>query len=195
MRAPHTTREKPSRPRSSVPNGRAHVGALRIWLQSVRTGSVMAIQGAPSDMTTNRSTPTAPASAAGRRRPTRQARCGAPERAAGASASASGKVGLAASGAIDATVDADPRVQHGVRDVDQQIDEDVRRGRDEHHALHDGVVAGEDRLDDEATEARQHEDRDRKSTRLNSSHTVISYAVFCLKKKKKKKQTALQKNT
>src|SRR5438034_4492732 len=28
-------------------------------------------------------------------------------------------------------------------------------------------------------------DEDRKSTRLNSSHTVISYAVFCLKKKKK----------
>src|SRR5436190_12168800 len=28
--------------------------------------------------------------------------------------------------------------------------------------------------------------RDRKSTRLNSSHTVISYAVFCLKKKIKK---------
>src|SRR5947207_6935794 len=30
--------------------------------------------------------------------------------------------------------------------------------------------------------------RDRKSTRLNSSHTVISYAVFCLKKKKKTKK-------
>src|SRR3712207_7749525 len=29
---------------------------------------------------------------------------------------------------------------------------------------------------------------DRKSTRLNSSHANISYAVFCLKKKKKKKQ-------
>src|SRR5256885_8318106 len=29
------------------------------------------------------------------------------------------------------------------------------------------------------------EKRDRKSTRLNSSHLVISYAVFCLKKKKK----------
>src|SRR5947207_11833057 len=28
--------------------------------------------------------------------------------------------------------------------------------------------------------------RDRKSTRLNSSHTVISYAVFCLKKKKRR---------
>src|SRR2546426_1419446 len=31
--------------------------------------------------------------------------------------------------------------------------------------------------------------QDRKSTRLNSSHLVISYAVFCLKKKKKKKTT------
>src|SRR5476649_2992496 len=40
---------------------------------------------------------------------------------------------------------------------------------------------------------------DRKSTRLNSSHTVISYAVFCLKKKKKKevrkqKKTKKKKN-
>src|SRR5436190_3537419 len=34
---------------------------------------------------------------------------------------------------------------------------------------------------------------DRKSTRLNSSHTVISYAVFCLKKKKKKnKKTTIE---
>src|SRR2546422_4320968 len=31
--------------------------------------------------------------------------------------------------------------------------------------------------------------RDRKSTRLNSSHGYISYAVFCLKKKKKKPNT------
>src|SRR3712207_8664296 len=30
--------------------------------------------------------------------------------------------------------------------------------------------------------------RDRKSTRLNSSHANISYAVFCLKKKKKRKK-------
>src|SRR5438445_8578012 len=35
--------------------------------------------------------------------------------------------------------------------------------------------------------------RDRKSTRLNSSHANISYAVFCLKKKKKK--TNMQTNT
>src|SRR2546426_3561370 len=35
------------------------------------------------------------------------------------------------------------------------------------------------------------QDRDRKSTRLNSSHLVISYAVFCLKKKKKPPQVCL----
>src|SRR5688572_31988434 len=34
----------------------------------------------------------------------------------------------------------------------------------------------------------QHGSQDRKSTRLNSSHSQISYAVFCLKKKKKKKK-------
>src|SRR5438034_8041860 len=37
--------------------------------------------------------------------------------------------------------------------------------------------------------------RDRKSTRLNSSHTVISYAVFCLKKKKTTKNTTNVTNT
>src|SRR2546430_5343751 len=34
-------------------------------------------------------------------------------------------------------------------------------------------------------------DLDRKSTRLNSSHSQISYAVFCLKKKKKRKTNTL----
>src|SRR5690349_23355009 len=46
-----------------------------------------------------------------------------------------------------------------------------------------------DRLDAAfAQHAVEGEDRDRKSTRLNSSHVEISYAVFCLKKKKKKKK-------
>src|SRR5439155_8906946 len=38
----------------------------------------------------------------------------------------------------------------------------------------------DDRLERESTRSQ----RDRKSTRLNSSHVAISYAVFCLKKKK-----------
>src|SRR5256884_2576141 len=44
-------------------------------------------------------------------------------------------------------------------------------------AFLDGLVARFDELDEDW-------DRDRKSTRLNSSHGYISYAVFCLKKKK-----------
>src|SRR2546427_1198447 len=35
-------------------------------------------------------------------------------------------------------------------------------------------------------------DKDRKSTRLNSSHSQISYAVFCLKKKKQKRIRVVQ---
>src|SRR5436189_2951561 len=45
----------------------------------------------------------------------------------------------------------------------------------------DGTILGKPR--DSADAARM---LDRKSTRLNSSHRCISYAVFCLKKKKKK---------
>src|SRR2546429_6887936 len=49
-------------------------------------------------------------------------------------------------------------------------------------ALEGGVLAG----------LRQ---RDRKSTRLNSSHGYISYAVFCLKKKKKKNTHDMSEST
>src|SRR2546427_11326992 len=41
-------------------------------------------------------------------------------------------------------------------------------------------------LPDHLEEVHHDEGRDRKSTRLNSSHSQISYAVFCLKKKKNK---------
>src|SRR2546427_7674068 len=54
--------------------------------------------------------------------------------------------------------------------------DDVRRhhGQGDHERGEDGRPVGEPEPDD----------RDRKSTRLNSSHSQISYAVFCLKKKK-----------
>src|SRR2546422_7813775 len=40
-----------------------------------------------------------------------------------------------------------------------------------------------------------HDLTDRKSTRLNSSHGYISYAVFCLKKKKKRKPTLMSRRS
>src|SRR5690348_2279104 len=53
-----------------------------------------------------------------------------------------------------------------------------------------GRVEGEkieEEYTDDRSEAKPGTKRDRKSTRLNSSHPSISYAVFCLKKKKKSK--------
>src|SRR5438132_6688103 len=47
------------------------------------------------------------------------------------------------------------------------------------------VVVGIERESRARASVGVHGGGDRKSTRLNSSHTVISYAVFCLKKKKK----------
>src|SRR5438034_6309506 len=55
--------------------------------------------------------------------------------------------------------------------------------------LWSGDSAKADPLDGDPMGKRACMRTDRKSTRLNSSHTVISYAVFCLKKKKKKKKS------
>src|SRR3712207_7727145 len=54
------------------------------------------------------------------------------------------------------------------------------RHGDQRHHLQQRLRAG-------GGERRGHRRTDRKSTRLNSSHANISYAVFCLKKKKKRK--------
>src|SRR5947208_10171512 len=56
-------------------------------------------------------------------------------------------------------------------------------GRDHLHVPLDRTSTA---LDEHAGPATHVEDR--KSTRLNSSHQIISYAVFCLKKKKKKNE-------
>src|SRR5256885_4064205 len=67
---------------------------------------------------------------------------------------------------------------------------DIAEAADDHdrEGLHDHGSAGERREHQHGCEHRathSGERGDRKSTRLNSSHLVISYAVFCLKKKKK----------
>src|SRR5688572_32553022 len=60
-----------------------------------------------------------------------------------------------------------------------------RRQERPHLLLHGGVVSQQH----VTTPLEPQQRRDRKSTRLNSSHSQISYAVFCLKKKKKKTKT------
>src|SRR5437588_6278367 len=53
-------------------------------------------------------------------------------------------------------------------------------------ALQKQMIELKSMLEEMRTEVVRISSRDRKSTRLNSSHTVISYAVFCLKKKKRR---------
>src|SRR2546426_4948707 len=67
------------------------------------------------------------------------------------------------------------RRAHPARDEQLHHPQHVREGGHERRQAQGGDPLGRDR--DQA---------DRKSTRLNSSHLVISYAVFCLKKKKKR---------
>src|SRR2546427_6732157 len=59
-----------------------------------------------------------------------------------------------------------------------------KSGRTESGVANAGTCSGSDQSS--GTIGRRKADR--KSTRLNSSHSQISYAVFCLKKKKKKKR-------
>src|SRR2546430_3442680 len=63
------------------------------------------------------------------------------------------------------------------RSLDHEIELAKRRHVDRHRV----VVL----FDGERASLREAAETDRKSTRLNSSHSQISYAVFCLKKKKK----------
>src|SRR2546430_7756080 len=70
--------------------------------------------------------------------------------------------------------------------------------RDVDDLLRDYRAAGRGKVklviaDPSADSAARREAQDRKSTRLNSSHSQISYAVFCLKKKKT--NTCLHRNT
>src|SRR3712207_7353894 len=66
--------------------------------------------------------------------------------------------------------------------LDDQQEQDRRDAA--HHDRQVRVQAHDQREDEGGAEHGHHVLGDRKSTRLNSSHANISYAVFCLKKKK-----------
>src|SRR5262245_62917507 len=69
----------------------------------------------------------------------------------------------------------------GGDDAEQAVVQDQERDDD-----HEAGDAGDQALVQRLLDRRRVPDPDRKSTRLNSSHLGISYAVFCLKKKKKR---------
>src|SRR2546430_2830047 len=79
-------------------------------------------------------------------------------------------------------------------DLDGRVVHVVARAQLLAHFRHEGV-AGVPAGDDEVHGERGLGRADRKSTRLNSSHSQISYAVFCLKKKNKTGQPSAIANT
>src|SRR5262249_11439107 len=144
-RAPQMTRESVSRPRSSVPNGCAQLGALRIALQLVAFGSAGASQGAASATITKASTTSRPPTAGGRRARRRQAtRTRSPRIAPARGPAASTAVAGALSGLIAATLHPDARVEEGVGHIHEEVQQHVGARGDEDHALDDRIVAGED---------------------------------------------------
>src|SRR5437763_12580081 len=72
----------------------------------------------------------------------------------------------------------------GVPAVDARAVPDPQTGSGREHVVH--CITRQVPALEQHRAAAQSQQRDRKSTRLNSSHRCISYAVFCLKKKKKR---------
>src|SRR5690606_39509299 len=72
----------------------------------------------------------------------------------------------------------------GRANLDGEVGEDGVAAPDEGAPQLDGVAVAADPAVEVGDRRRRAGELDRKSTRLNSSHVKISYAVFCLKKKK-----------
>src|SRR5437867_9110544 len=123
--APCSTRLATSRPNWSLPRRYPDPGAWSAVRGAVLIGSLGLSQGAP--MASSARTPriTRPATAP-RWRISRR----------GPSAN------------------ADPRVDEGVRDVDEDVDHHVRRRHEQHGALHERKVLGEDSADDQPPQSR-----------------------------------------
>src|SRR5258708_28339786 len=68
----------------------------------------------------------------------------------------------------------------------------AQRGETGERGAGSGAADGRGRRHHRPQGGRERSALDRKSTRLNSSHQIISYAVFCLKKKKKRNYISLQ---
>src|SRR5688572_32270975 len=84
------------------------------------------------------------------------------------------------------------RSRVGAHELDDARRARWRRGRDERRVdrRHPRAVEARVRQQTGVEQVEQAYRADRKSTRLNSSHSQISYAVFCLKKKKGRRKNA-----
>src|SRR5438128_11439413 len=128
----------------SVPSQKSADGGFRRLAGETACGSIVPSHGARNAMATMTMSMTPPTSAVGwRLNASRKRRHG-------------GDTDLVATGAARAVVLISityPRMEQHVRKIDRQIEQPVDRGKNQDHALDDGIVAAQDGVDGEAADA------------------------------------------
>src|SRR5690625_2096711 len=142
------TRLNMERPNSSVPKGCSALGGSRRPRKFCASGATGARTGAKIATSTSRRTMKSPAAAALLRR----------KRRMGGERQALAKAFLPVDAAAVRSVITDLRVESGVGEVDQQIDEHENKGDEEYGALDEGQVAGADCVYEHAANAGPGED-------------------------------------
>ena len=139
LRRPRSARDR----RASAAGPTAPITTSRpMIVPKIRRGCAPGASPAQAPLREHRPTRTADAAGTGRRR-------------------IGGASGGRRPGASDAPAIADPRVEVGVGDVDQQVGQHEGEHRHQHDALDDGIVARPEGLDAEAADPRPGEDRTR----------------------------------
>src|SRR5262245_6134329 len=133
MRVPQMTRERTSRPTLSVPSQWVGLGRASAFPRFCLSGSYGDRSGAPSATTSATSSTAAPKGASRARAARRRA-------------------------SQRRSVRPDARVDPAIEEVDEQVAQDEADRDQQHHALHQRIVAREDRVHDEAADAGQSED-------------------------------------
>src|ERR1700722_4418863 len=134
-----------SRPKLSVPKGNAADGGRKRNRTFIADGSTLVRKGAKIAASAKSKTST---------RPIRNNGCAASPR---------NKTNRLRGASVPATaptarsVIPHARVEHRVKQIDRQVYDDKREAVDEHHALHQGIVARQNALDHKAANARQRE--------------------------------------
>src|SRR5262245_14449260 len=151
IRVPQIVRESTSRPTLSVPRRWARPGAARLWARSCLSGGYGDSTGARRAAARAASITTAPSGAsralAARLRTThRRIRTGPVARVRGRRAAEAGS-------AI-----SDPGIEPAIEEVDHQVAQEEADGDQEHHALDQGIVTGEDGVDHQPPDPRKRED-------------------------------------
>src|SRR5262245_43248360 len=136
-------REKTSRPNWSVPNHQRSDGGRRRFTGASLNGSWVAISGAQTAMMTRTASSTPPKAMVGLRR----IAVASEKRRPGDGARSSVMTAMSCSV-------TDPRIEEGVGDVDDQVDDHLGGGEHQDQPLYDGIVALQHGVDGQPAEAR-----------------------------------------